>query len=182
MKTYDTFHQEVFNEFQIWTSTIPKSNIKFEAPYLIKRNFGNRQILNYSQDWDWKNEYEQVLAVEAKINPEFIADFNLILDNTVELAYQNKLSPELMKEKAKHVAKMMTTHIPRKWETELSLNSVETIFEHICKSNKEFSIDKFGVEVNQFVNSEGKHFKNLKLVFYWMLPLTIDLILSSLLD
>ena len=104
VKTHDTFHQEVFNEFQKIADTIPKFNITFRAPYLIKKYYGNKQYVNYSQDWDWINEYEELLAVEAKTNPEFIADYNSILDNVVQLAIQNRLTPDIMKQKASLIA------------------------------------------------------------------------------
>ena len=67
---------------------------------MIKKYYGNKQIVNYSQDWEWINEYEELLAVEAKTNPEFTSDYNSILDNVVQLAIQNRLTPDIMKQRA----------------------------------------------------------------------------------
>ena len=71
---------------------------------MVKKYYGNKQIVNYSQDWDWINEYKELLAVESKINPEFTSDYNSILDKVVELAIQNKLTPDIMKQRASLIA------------------------------------------------------------------------------
>ena len=135
--------------------SIPAKKVKFEAPYLIERNYKNRQIVNYNQDWDWKKDYFDILEIESKINPNFVKEYNKAVDETVELTIQNKMTPELMNGKISSISTLITSQIPRRWETDKALNHVETVFENMCISSKEFSTDQLKIELKKFTNHRG---------------------------
>ena len=80
---------------------------------------------------------------------------NIAKENSVELEIQKKFTPEILKEKTKFIASIVTSNVPRKWSVVENLNKVETIFLNLWKHNEKFDTDQFRIEVKFAVDNLG---------------------------
>ena len=131
-------------------------DVEFNAPYLIKRNYSHKELVNYSQKWNWNDEYDTILEIETSLNEHLANNFNKTLDESVELAVQSKLTNEITNEKVKSIASVIISNVPRRWEINENMNKVETIFYELWKSNQKFETDQLKIKLKAFVNNYGK--------------------------
>ena len=140
---------------QVKNLTSLNKDVEFNAPYLIKRNYSHKELVNYSQKWNWNDEYDTILEIETNLNEDFTNNFSKTIDESVELAVQNKLTNEITNEKVKAIASVIISNIPRRWEINENMNKVEIIFYELWKSNQKFEIDKFKIKLMSTIDNQG---------------------------
>ena len=147
----------IHDEVLLQVKSLPNlsKDVEFKAPYLIKRNYSHKELVNYSQKWNWNDDYDKIIKIEEKTNDNFVNQLNIAKENSVELEIQNKLTPKILKEKTKFIASIVTSNVPRKWSVVENLKKVETIFLNLWKHNEKFDTDQLKIEVKFVVDNLG---------------------------
>ena len=129
---------------------------EIKTPYLIKRNYGNKDLINYSQRWDWSDDYYKVLEIEARIHDNFVGKYKEAISSAKGLPASNNDTINLAKEKAKFIASNIISNIPRKWNSKENLNKIETILFELWKSNEKFDIEQLKIKLKTFIDNLSK--------------------------
>ena len=89
-------------------------DVELTAPYLIKKNYSHKELINYSKRWNWRDEFYTLVETEARLNKALSIQMNLKLKNFIAEYSSTNGSPHILDIFTKSFASIIISFVPRK--------------------------------------------------------------------
>ena len=130
-------------------------------PVIIQKMLGDSQLLGGQHDWNWKNDYKNIINSILSKYPEIKAEYEQNLKKIIEMSQNNNLTETQIRQIANEMANNLKNKLPNREEVNKIIKETEQISSGLKSIYEGFNKEEFRANVKQLIDN----FKGNKIVF-----------------